>query len=125
MPNFKTFKELKELVENNGNLITVSIKSLRDAQGANKLGKFVIEGIQDSLAKQGLSTFPKELPLLQSECVRIYSNGTAVSKLFDAVTNIQNWDHLNDNYESDQFIRETINNDAQATLNKIKQLVCS
>lgn len=124
---FSTFKELKKIVENNGDVLTVTMESLRDAQGAQKLGKYVISGIRDSLAKKGLKTFPEELPLFQSECVRVYSDGTAISKLFSAILDVQNWDYLDDNYEADQLIREVVSKDALATetLNSIRQLVCN
>lgn len=123
--SFETFKELKDLVVKNGDVLTVTMEGLRDAQGAAKIGKFVITGIQDSLAKQGLKTFPKELPMFQHECVRVYSDGTAVSKLFSAMVEVSNWDYLDENYESDQLIRETVNNEAQDALTQIRQIVCN
>lgn len=123
--SFKTFKELKELVVKNGDVLTVTMGNLRDAHGAAKIGKFVIAGIQDSLAKLGLKTFPKELPMFQYECVRVYSDGTAVSKLFSAMLEVSNWDYLDANHEADQLIRETVNNEAQEALIQIRQIVCN
>ena len=47
--DFKDFSELKACVERNSGLLTVTMASLRDAQGASKLGRYIVEGIIDNL----------------------------------------------------------------------------
>ena len=121
---FRSFKQLKELVSDSGDVLTVTMEDLRDAQGAAKLGKYVVQGIRDSLSKQGLKCFPRELPLFQSECVRIYTDGTPISKLYDAMMDVENWDRMEENFEADSLIRETVNNEAHAVISQIKQMVC-
>jgi len=121
---FKTFEELKQHVEAAGGLLTVTMGALRDAQGASKLGKYVVEGIGDNLAKQGLKFYPDEMPLLQYECVRVYTDGTAISKLFEAVQTLNYWDDMEANYAADLVIRDMVDGEAQEILRQVKQLVC-
>ena len=122
--DFKDFSELKACVERNSGLLTETMASLRDAQGASKLGRYIVEGIIDNLKQQGLKAYPSDLPLLQHECVRVYTAGTPISKLFDAVMTLEAWDDMDANYEADQVIREMVDGEAQETLKQIRALVC-
>ena len=60
--DFKDFSELKACVERNSGLLTVTMASLRDAQGASKLGRYIVEGIIDNLKQQGLKAYPVICP---------------------------------------------------------------
>lgn len=77
--------EIKEQVEKNGNVWTVTMDVLRDAHGAGKLGVHVREEISQSLAGMGLGHVPSVLPSYQHEQVRLYKKGTPVGLLIDTV----------------------------------------
>jgi hypothetical protein len=76
---------IKEEVEKNGNVKTVTMAQLRDAHGAAKLGVNVRAEISRTLAGMGLGHVPQELPGYQDELVRIYKNGTPIGDLIGAV----------------------------------------
>lgn len=73
-----SWDEIKSDVEKNGNIKTVTMEHLRDAQGAAKLGVNVRAEISRSLAGIGLGHVPTELPGYQDELVRLYKNGTPI-----------------------------------------------
>jgi len=80
-----SWNEIKEDVEKNGNVKTVTMEQLRDAQGAAKLGVNVRAEISRSLAGMGLGHVPQELPAYQHEQVRLYKNGTPIGDLINTV----------------------------------------
>lgn len=77
--------ELKKLVEQNGNVLTVTMEQLRDAAGAGKLGVHVRAEVSRTLAGMGLGHIPQELPSYQHELVRLYKQGTPVGELIATV----------------------------------------
>lgn len=77
--------EIKNDVEVNGNVFTVTMERLRDANGAGKLGVHVRAEISRTLAGMGLGHVPQELPGYQHEHVRLYKRGTKVGELIEAV----------------------------------------
>ena len=122
---FENFDELKDRISENKDLLTVSMEELRKAQGAGRLGKYVIEAIKNSLSNKGLDTFPKELPNNQNACVRVYASGSAVAKLYTAMTMLENQEEMEVNRTRDEDIREVVNADQAEIINKIQQLVCT
>lgn len=79
------WNELKENLEKNGHVLTVSMEQLRDAIGANKLGIHVRAEISRTLAGMGLGHVPQELPTYQHESVRLYKRGTPVGEFIEIV----------------------------------------
>src|SRR5712692_9772021 len=80
-----SWDEIKQKVEKNGNVMTLTMEELRDAHGASKLGVNVREEIRSTLAGLGLGHVPEELPNYQNEQVRVYKKGTPVGELIDTV----------------------------------------
>jgi len=80
-----TWKDLKSSVERNGNVLTISMKELRDVAGKNKLGKNVVKEIKENLASVCLGHVPQVLPLDQNALVRLYKCDTDISKLIETI----------------------------------------
>ena len=80
-----TIEEIKEQVEKNGNLLTVTMEQLRETHGAGRLGVHVRDDISQSLAGMGLGHVPQELPSYQHELVRLYKRGTPIGQLIEVV----------------------------------------
>lgn len=110
--------EIKESVERNGNLMTVTMEQLRDAHGTAKLGVNVRAQISSALAGMGLGHIPQELPSYQHELVRIYKNGTPIGEL---ITTVLTPGQQNDNKLSTQFGDGSV--DHAAIVQKIRELV--
>jgi hypothetical protein len=77
--------EIKQTVEKNGGVVTLTMEQLRDAHGAAKLGVNVRKQISSTLAGMGLGHIPEELPTYQYQQVRIYKKGTPVGEIIDTV----------------------------------------
>lgn len=80
-----TWDEIKERVEEQGNVRTVTMEELREAYGASRLGVHVRSDISRALAGVGLGHIPEELPSYQHEQVRLYKKGTTAGELIDTV----------------------------------------
>lgn len=95
-----SWDELKADVERNNNVLTVTMESLRNAVGADRLGVNVIGQIRAALAGMGLGHVPQELPPYQHQQVRLYKKGTDVGDLIDTVltTGQQNDQRLADRF---------------------------
>jgi hypothetical protein len=111
------YEELLGEVKQNGGVLNVDMGRLRDVHGAGKLGNIVVQAISEELDGQGLSHTPKELPTLQWKQVIIYRNGTPVSRLINAILNVEEG-------SSDVIRQFTTKNDDAATIKKIRELVC-
>lgn len=85
MDDWDAIKEIKEEVENNGNVLTVTMERLRNAHGSAKLGVHVRTEISSQLAGLGLGHVPKSLPTYYHEQVRLYKRGTPVGDLIETV----------------------------------------
>ncbi len=114
---YTTYAELKEVVAANGDVLTVKMEALRNVHGAGKLGVHVRAGISADLHKQGLGHFPDELPNYYWDEVRLFMQGTQVSRLIEAARNVGE-DH-------DAVIRELVESDASETIQKVRELVCA
>jgi hypothetical protein len=82
MPDWNS---IKEDVEKNGNVLTVTMEILRDAIGAGKLGIYVRQDISKTLAGMGLGHIPSAIPSNQHEQVRLYKRGTPIGDLIETV----------------------------------------
>ena len=116
MATINTFEELLEQIEENGDLLTLEMATLRDVYGAGKLGVHVVAGISEKLDELGLGHYPAELPQQQWERVRVYSRRKPVGKLIRAALTLDD--------RSDKALREIAGDDAAETLKKVKELVC-
>lgn len=101
---FASMDELKQAVENNGGLLTVTMEDVRDAYGSARLGPFVLNTLQvlnsvhESLEVLGLGHLPLELPNTHTELVRLYKKDGAAGQLINAVLNLSK--------ENDELIRQ-------------------
>jgi hypothetical protein len=113
-----SWDEIKQIVEKNGNVVTLTMEQLRDAHGASKLGVNVRAEISSTLAGMGLGHVPEELPFYQNEQVRVYKNGTPVG---DLIATVLMPGQQNDSKLINQFAQTGA--DYAAIVQKIKELV--
>jgi len=112
------FHEIKDKVEANGNVLTVTMTELRDAAGKDKLGVHVRAEISKILAGMGLGHIPQELPSYQHESARLYKRGTPVGELIEM---IMSPGEQNDRKLKDQLAESAI--DYASLIEKIRELV--
>jgi len=116
MPDFESLEQIRDAVEQNGDILTLKMQEVRDAYGAGRLGVHVRDNIKKALAGLGMATYPEELPDWQEHEVRIYKQGSAAADLIDAV--------LHPSESHDHEIREAVSGDTQDVLDQIRELVC-
>jgi hypothetical protein len=80
-----SWDEIKQKVEQSGNVVTLTMEELRNAHGALKLGVNVRAEMTSTLAGMGLGHVPEVLPTYQNELVRLYKKGTPVGDLIATV----------------------------------------
>lgn len=112
------WEAIKSDVEENGNVFTTTMETLRDANGAGKLGIHIRAEISSALAGMGLGHVPRELPTYQHEQVRLYKRGTQVGELIETVLNPG---QQNDEALAGRFSDET--HDYAAIVQMIRELV--
>jgi len=88
-----SWDEIKESVEKNGNVRSVTMELLREAHGAGKLGVNVRAEISKVLAGMGLGHIPEVLPSYQDQHVRLYKRGTQIG---DVIATVLDPSELND-----------------------------
>lgn len=115
MPRFADLDQVKNEVENHGNVLTVTMGELRDAYGAGKLGANVVENIRKSLAGLGIAVSP-DPEAEQAQKVRLYKLGTPVADLITAVTT--------PGPVEDDVIRRQIDEAAEELLKRVREIVC-
>ena len=113
----ENWDDIKADVENNGNVLTVTMARLRDAHGVAKLGVNVRAGISSQLAGIGLGHVPEDLPPYQHELVRLFKNGTPVG---DLIATVLTPGEQADRRLSEQFDGEV---DYSEIVQKIRELV--
>jgi hypothetical protein len=113
---FSSLEELSDLVNRQQGVATVEMERLRDAYGVRRLGIHVRTAISNRLKGFGLGHFPQELPLYQWQLVRVYKLGSPVAELIQAV--------LEPSPGHDEKLRRAAGGDAEAILQKIRELVC-
>jgi hypothetical protein len=111
------YDELRQLVIDNGGVLTVDMRVLRDIHGAGKLGVNVRANISKELRGRGLGHYPNDLPAYYWEPARVYLMGSPVGDLIEAV--------LSPSPDRDEVIRDVVNTDTSDTLAKIRELVCA
>lgn len=108
--------ELREAVEAAGSLLEVPTWAVRDAYGAERLGRIVRQNIATALANEGLGSIPSEIPDRQFEIIRIYRLGTSMAQLIDAV--------LKPSSEGDERLRSAASSQAIEQIDRIREIVC-
>lgn len=118
----KNMTELADRCADNGGVLAVTLGDLRDAVGADRLGRMVMNRITAELDANGLGHFPLDVlkendqPRQWHE-VRIYRKGnSATARAIQAV--------LHPNPRRDQFLGELGDNGAAQTLDRVRELVC-
>lgn len=115
-------KGLASDVDDAGGVLALTLGELRDAVGAEKLGKLVMERIKNELKSAGLGYFPREVleaneAPRQTQAIRIYRLGNnSAARAISAV--------LNPTPAGDQFLSDLAANPAQDILARIRELVC-
>ena len=112
-----SWNEIKDKVEANDNILTVTMTDLRSATGKEKLGIRVRAEISKTLAGMGLGHIPRELPSYQHESVRLYKRGTPVGELIEMVITPG---EQNDRKLKEQFIEAV---DYASIIEEIRELV--
>jgi hypothetical protein len=110
-----TFDDLKQKVEQNQNVLSVSTAELRDIYGVKRMGIHVAAEIEAKLAGVGLGVTP-EIEPDSWQNVRVYKLGTPVGDILNAANNAGE--------EGDKTLRELAEGDASERLRQIKALVC-
>ena len=113
-----SWNEIKEKVEANENILTITMTDLRDAAGKDKLGVHIRAEISKTLAGMGLGHIAQELPSYQHESVRLYKRGTPIGYLIEMVLSPG---ESNDRKLKEQFADNSI--DYVAIIEQIRELV--
>ncbi|MGQ0671160.1 MAG: hypothetical protein ACT4PO_16120 [Actinomycetota bacterium] len=116
MGQFKSLEDLKSAVEAQGGVLTVPALDVRDAHGADRLGKIVRENIARALEGHGLNFFPRPLPGYQEQSVRLWKRGTPVAEVIEAA--------LNPSANGDEILRTRTAGQEEEILRRIRELVC-
>lgn len=111
-----SYEELREAVAANGGLDTIDMGTLRDVQGAGRLGVHVRDAITRSLESHGLGHFPLELPANQYDEVRLYLLGSPIADIVKAV--------LSPSMKGDESLRTVASSEAQEQLRQVREIVC-
>ncbi len=109
--------ELRDLVDQNGGVLTTTMEVLRDAYGKGRLGIHVRDGIHKSLSGLGLGHYPLTLPEYQEKRIRLYRHGTPVGDLIEAVLDVEGLDR-------DDQLRRAVGGDDSEIIRQIRELVC-
>jgi hypothetical protein len=80
-----TWAELLKAVDGNNGLSRVTMATLRELEGAERLGKHVLTAIATKLSQLGLGHLPEELPNRQDQPVMIYKVGTPAADAIRAI----------------------------------------
>ena len=83
-----SMKDIRQKVEANDGICTVSMLVLRNAVGAERIGKYVPRRIQNKLKEFKLGYFPTILPTTQQARVRLYALDSLVGKVIEAAHNL-------------------------------------
>jgi hypothetical protein len=113
--SIKTYDELREKVEANQGVLTIAMRSLRDINGADRLGVHVRSNIGRELAGRGLGHYPKELPDSQDAYARVFKLGSPVAEIINAVLLVRP--------EKDALIRKAASSDNSKVLDRIRELL--
>lgn len=72
-------------VESNQGIYRITVETLRQLEGRQRVGKHILKEIEEKLRTLGLGHLPRELPNRQQQPVLLYRLGTPVSDVIQAV----------------------------------------
>lgn len=108
-------EDLRDAVECNGGVLSLSMDKVRDAFGSGRLGSTIRAEISAKLKRLGLAHMPRELPNYQEQWIRLYLRKSRVGRLIAASRHIGT--------EADRRLREAANNEANQKLDAIRELL--
>lgn len=109
-----TWDQIKANVEENDNVLTVSMNDLKEAAQKDRLGVHVRSEISRTLAGIGLGHIPREIPTNQHDSIRLYKRGTPAGDLIEQV--------LSPGESNDRLVRDRLSNDQANYANIIEQI---
>ena len=112
----------REVVDNQG-VLTVTMSKLRDAYGAGRLGRYVLDGIKEELKKEGISFISNnpdgqlrdQLPNNQWDVVRLYLSDTPVGNIIIAAYSVDS------EGEGDRALRTVNGSDATKRIQELER----
>lgn len=118
--SIKNLTELGKMVDDQ-TIYVSNLGELRSAIGYDRLGKYVLDELANSLEGEGLGYFPVATieanpEPRQSQEVRLYRRGKGIGRLIQAVTT--------PTPAGDRLLRET-SDDGDDIVRKIRALVCA
>lgn len=114
--NVEDWDELRELVEDSGNVLTCNMRDLRNLHGAKSLGSRVAQKIEDQLKRAGLGHVPLDLPTHGGQSVRLYTLGSEVGDLIVKA--------LHPGDPQDESLRQRVEAGPAQKLKQIRKIVC-
>ena len=115
-PNISGMPDLVAKVNDNGGVVVLQMREIRDAYGAQKLGSKVVRDIEKAITAQGLAYYPTpSIPGNQNEWLTLYLPDGPAAKLINAV--------LSPSEESIEIIRDALSGADKAALKEIKVII--
>lgn len=111
--NFKSYKQLRDELDQRGGVATVEMTALRQVQGADRLGAQVRGAIIEELRKVGVS-HAGEFPQYSEERVRLYVKDSPIGHAISALDE--------PGEQADERLRE-LTGGAQRKLEQIRSIV--
>jgi hypothetical protein len=114
-----TYDSIKKDVDAAGGVRTFCMADLRDAQAAGRLSPGINAKISRALASRGLGHVPLDpagLSTSQWDEVRVFDRTTALGEVIIAAHTAGD--------DADAVLREAVNGDARALLERVRDLVC-
>lgn len=115
--NTDPFGALANEVEANGHVLVCRLERLRNAAGYGKLGKYVVEEIEQRLRRNRLGWHTRRPIDNAANLVLLYTLGTQVEQVVRVV--------LDPTPEGADALRAVVNETASETLSRIRALVCA
>ena len=77
--------DLRSTVDTRNGVHRVTMETLRELHGAQRVGKHILTQIEEKLSTLGIGHLPSELPNRHNESVLLYALGTPASEVIQAV----------------------------------------
>ncbi len=110
----ETLDDIRQELDEKGGTMSVSMRRLRNAFGAKKLGVVVRRDISSELARRGIAHYPESLPDSQNDWVRLFKVDSPAARLVNAV--------VRPGEDSDAYIQEVLSGEERKILERIKEL---
>src|SRR5215218_4125256 len=112
----KSLEELRDQVIDAGGVLTISMRAVRNAYGAQRLGAQIRQNISEKLRGLGIGHVDEELPELRDDEARFFHIGSPAGRLIEAV--------VNPGSANDERIRAIAAGEETAKLDRIREIVC-